>query len=139
MPEERPARKDPLQVTAALLWRDGRVLLAQRTRPAWLAGAWELPGGKIEPGESPEQCLARELREELAVEAEIGTLFARTRHDYPALSVELWTYEARWLAGEPRALEHAALAWVAPAGLRDYALAPADVPVVELLLARGRP
>jgi len=129
----------PLAVTAAVLWRAGRILIARRTRPAWLAGAWEFPGGKTEPGERPEDGLARELREELAIEARVGALLLRTRHDYPELAVELSTYEAQWVSGEPRAREHDAWAWVAVEDLAAYPLAAADLPIVAHLVAAARP
>lgn len=136
--EPDPEPKPPLAVTAAILWRDDRLLIARRVAPDWLAGAWEFPGGKIERGESPEDCLARELSEELALEVRVGALLCRTTHRYPALTVELHAYLARWISGEPRPVDHDAVEWVRPAELDDYSLAPADLPIAaRLRAARG--
>lgn len=124
---------EPLRVTAAILWRGDRLLIAQRRRPAWLAGLWELPGGKIEGDESPEACLGRELAEELGIEVRVGRPFGVHRHRYPELHVELHAYEVELTGGEPEAREHAALAWIAREELGAYVFAPADVPFVERL------
>ena len=137
--ESRPVPESPLAVTAAVLWREDRILIARRTRPEWLAGAWEFPGGKIEDGESPQDCLARELREELGLEVEVGALICRTTHRYPQLLVELHAYIARWDSGEPKPVEHDAVEWVLPGELDRYSLAPADLPIAERLLSAGHP
>lgn len=122
----------PVQVTAAVLERDGLILIAQRNRGA-LAGYWEFPGGKLEPAETPEAALQRELQEELGIEAQIGSHVLSTVHHYPHLSVELLVYRATITGGEPEARDHADLKWVTLSQLRNYPLAPADWPVVAAL------
>ena len=125
-----------IRVTAAVLRRGGRVLLCRRTRPANLAGKWEFPGGKIEAGESPEACLARELREELGIEVAVGRLVAtsvRARDEPP---LELRAYEVEWTAGElALGADHDAAEWVAPAALLARDLAPADVAIARAVAA----
>ncbi len=128
-----------LRVTAGILWRAGEVLLARRTRPSWLAGKWEFPGGKIEPGESPETCLARELAEELGIQVEVGRHLMSTVHAYPQLTLELVVHEVLLVSGEPTPHDHDRLAWVRPEQLQRYDLASADLPVAALLAQRGAP
>jgi 8-oxo-dGTP diphosphatase len=124
-----------LRVTAAVLRRDGRVLLCRRTRPDYLAGKWEFPGGKIEAGESVEACLARELEEELGIQGEVGAHVATHVHHYEALSLELIAHEVTWTGGELRLqAEHDAAEWVRPDQLLEHDLAPADVPIARAVL-----
>ncbi|WP_415973468.1 (deoxy)nucleoside triphosphate pyrophosphohydrolase [Rhodococcus sp. 077-4] len=111
-------------VVAAALIEDGRLLLAQRTRPPELAGRWELPGGKVEPGESEDEALARELREELGVECSIGAAL-RGDVDLPG-GLVLRAYRAALVSGVPAALEHSALRWVDAATLPTMDLVDAD-------------
>ncbi|MCC6621340.1 MAG: (deoxy)nucleoside triphosphate pyrophosphohydrolase [Deltaproteobacteria bacterium] len=122
--------------------RSARAILLARRRPERRhAGQWELPGGKIEPGEAPEVCLARELREELGLEVEVGAHVVDNAHDYgPGLgSVVLMAYEARIVGGAYAPIDHDALAWVEPGDLLRFDLADADVPIARHLasLARG--
>ncbi|MGE0830741.1 MAG: (deoxy)nucleoside triphosphate pyrophosphohydrolase [Hyphomonadaceae bacterium] len=125
-----------LVVAAALVDAAGRVLIAQRPEGKSLAGLWEFPGGKVEPGEAPEAALARELREELDVIVEPDTLdpFAFASHAYADFHLLMPLYLARSWQGAPKALEHQALAWAPLAALRDYAMPPADKPLVERLM-----
>ena len=110
-------------------------LIARRGPGDRLAGMWEFPGGKIEPGESPERCLQRELLEELGIDVRVGRLLAETIHDYPDRTVQLLFYEAVPMRGELRAREHDATAWVSPAEMARYDFAPADRPFVRDLQA----
>lgn len=129
-----------IHVVAAVL-RDarGRILLARRTVGRDLAGLWEFPGGKVEPGEAPDDALVRELREELGIEATVGAAVACVDMAYPGKRITLDVREARF-SGQPRGLEGQALAWVPLRKLRDYPMPPADVPVVDALLqARTTP
>lgn len=112
------------EVVAAALIRDGRLLLAQRTRPPELAGLWELPGGKVEPGELPGDAVRRELLEELGVEVAAGN---RIGADVPlGDGLVLRAYRAELISGTPRALDHAALCWVDARGLHEIALVDND-------------
>jgi len=131
-------------VAAAVLVEDGKVLLSQRKAGTHLAGAWELPGGKVEAGEDPREALRRELREELGVEARVGDVVEATFHRYEdaGKAVLLLFYEASREPGspEPRALDVAAFRWAGPGDLRDEDFPPADVAVlrkVRALLGRG--
>jgi len=124
-----------LVAAVALVDTDGRVLIAQRPEGKQLAGLWEFPGGKVEPGETPEQCLIRELKEELDIEVTEACLapFVFTSHAYDSfhLMMPLWLCR-RW-KGQVKALEHQAVAWVKPVRLGDYRMPPADEPLVAWL------
>lgn len=128
-------RDRPLLVVAGLL-RDeaGRVLLARRPPGKARAGLWEFPGGKVRPGESPEEALRRELREELALEVQVLAEVGRLRYDYPEISIELVLYEARPL-GTPRALENQELGWFPPEKISGLPLCPADRRLWEAVLS----
>lgn len=126
------AAKKPLPVVAALIERTGargerEILLCRRPAHKARGGLWEFPGGKIEPGETGEQALARECREELAVTVQVGPRAAQVLHPYPELTVQLTLYRCRLTEGQPQPLEHTELAWASPAAVAGYALAPADV------------
>lgn len=133
-----PEHRSPLPVTAAVLLREGRVLLARRPPGDRLAGYWEFPGGKIESGESPEDCLARELREEFGIEARVGDFLARSLHRYPEREVELLAYRVEHLSGEFELRDHDAVRWVLPEEIVPAELAPADRPLVPEILSRLR-
>lgn len=94
---------------------------------------WEFPGGKIEAGETPEQCLNRELREEFEIDAVVGEFIATSVHRYDFGTVELMAFKTRIVAGEIRLNDHADMAWVRAGDLERYDFAPADVPFVEMI------
>ena len=120
-----------VQVVGAALVRDGRVLAARRTSPPHLAGLWEFPGGKVDEGETDAQALVRELREELAVAAEVG---ARVGPDLRiGETAVLRVYLATLLEGEPQLLDHDAVRWLAADELDDVPWIPVDAPVVDAL------
>ncbi len=120
-------------VVAGALIADGALLVAQRQRPPGLAGLWELPGGKVAPGETESQALARELREELGAEVEVGE---RLGGDVPSGEVLLRAYEVRVTGGELHPHDHAALRWVGRADLDDLPWVPADRAWLPALRAR---
>lgn len=125
------------QVTAAFLEKDGKILIAQRKTGDNLAGKWEFPGGKLEPGETPEACLKRELMEELGVETRIGGFICSSKFEYKHMPIELLVYRAWHVAGEFQLRDHDQLAWVTLAELKAYEFCSADIPVVEHLLRQN--
>ena len=128
-----------LRVVAAVIYdASGRVLIAQRPAGKSLAGKWEFPGGKLEPGESAEAGLARELAEELGVQLHSCRPLLSLQHDYPDVRVELATLLVERYAGEPAGREGQALKWVRPAELYTEDLLPADRPIVDRLQATAR-
>ncbi len=124
-----------LVVAVALIDVDGRVLIAKRPEGKQLAGLWEFPGGKVEPGERPEAALIRELREELGIEVTESCLapFVFASHAYESFHLLMPLYLCRRWSGVVVAHEHAALAWVKPDKLPDYPMPPADAPLVAWL------
>lgn len=112
------------------------ILLARRAVGGHLAGHWEFPGGKIEAGESPEECLARELREEFQVEATVGRFVASSRHAYADREIDLLAYEVELAPGPIVLNDHDEIRWVPAAEVLRYDLAPADVPIAQVLAAR---
>lgn len=127
-----------LLVVAGLLTdSQGRVLLAQRPLGKNLEGLWEFPGGKLEPGESPEKALVRELKEELGIAVQPESLQPLTfaSHAYDRFHLLMPLYACRHWRGAPQALEHTALQWVLPTELMHYPLAPADIPLVPAITA----
>ena len=130
-PEDRQLHFPVVEVSAALIFRGGRVLLTRRQPGAHLGGLWEFPGGKREPAESFEQCLLREIREELGVTIHIVHLLETVRHTYPEKHVLLKFFVCRLPHGEPQPLDCAALAWARPADLDAYPFPAADA---QLLL-----
>jgi len=137
MPSDRP--KPPVHVVAAVL-RDarGRILLARRTAGRDLAGAWEFPGGKVEPGESPLEALDRELQEELGIRLLAARPLVAVPQAYPGKRIVLDVYEVDAYEGTPRGRERQALAWSPLEKLASYPMPPADRPVVAALTAPSR-
>jgi len=122
------------EVVAALIWRDGEFMICQRPAHKARGLLWEFVGGKVEPGETREQALVRECREELAVTLSIGEVFMDVVHEYPDLTVHLTLFNAVIAAGEPQKLEHNEIRWITPAQIPDYDFCPAD----EEILAKIR-
>jgi 8-oxo-dGTP diphosphatase len=124
-----------LVAAVALVDRDGRVLLAQRPPGKEMAGLWEFPGGKVDPGETPEQALMRELDEELGISTWASCLAPLTfaSHAYPDFHLLMPLYACRKWQGQPAAREGQALAWVPGSKLRDYPMPPADLPLIPFL------
>lgn len=127
--------RPPVIVVAAVCIEGDRVLLTQRPSGTHLAGAWEFPGGKLEPGEAPEEALAREMREECGVEVEVGEVLDVTFWRYPRKDVLLLFYRARIAAGAVQDLGVAAHTWAARDELDGYEFPPADVRVLGRIRA----
>jgi len=132
------ASGQPLAVVAAVL-RDGqgRVLLARRLPGGPHGGLWEFPGGKVEPGEMPEEALARELVEELGIQVTVGDEVLAVDHAYPHLRLRLIAYACTLRAGTPATLHCQDFAWVTPAELTSYPMPEADLPIARLLAGQG--
>ena len=125
-----------LVAACALVDADGRVLLAQRPEGKQLAGLWEFPGGKVEPGETPEQCIIRELHEEIGIETDIPCLAPLTfaSHSYDEFHLLMPLFICRRFRGIAQPREGQALKWVRPKQMRDYPMPPADAPLIPFLI-----
>lgn len=124
------------EVTAALLVDQGKLLIAQRGWGDALEGKWEFPGGKIEPGETPENCLAREMLEEFNLQIIVGDFYAKSIYTYPKGQIALLAYWAYLPEGQLDQLKlavHSDYRWVSTGQLKDFDFAPADIPIVEKL------
>jgi mutator protein MutT len=122
-----------IDVAAGLVFRDGKLLIALRHDDAHLGGLWEFPGGKREREESFEECLVRELREELGIEVEIRDLIETDTHAYPERTVRLKFFRCAWKANEPQTLGCAAFKWVSAQELKDFEFPAADAVLLERL------
>lgn len=130
----RRSRARRMEVVAAVIIRDGRILCAQRGPGGAIANLWEFPGGKVEPGETHEQALIREIDEELTCTVRVFENLETTRVPYRAgRQLTLHTYRCELVRGEPALTEHAALTWALPHELSSLDWAPADLPTVEKL------
>ena len=136
IPTTSAAEVTVLEVVAAVIERDGLVLACRRRTDRSAGGLWEFPGGKVEPGERPEQTLIRELAEELGIRVEEPCLAPLTfaSHAYPDFHLLMPLYVCRRWTGTPRPMEGQALRWVRPKALRDLAMPPADAPLIPFLI-----
>ena len=123
-----------VEVSAGLVFRDGLLLIAQRRPQDHLGGLWEFPGGKREPEESAEDCLTRELMEELGIEVEIKELVETIAHDYSGKRVRLKFFRCLWRRHEPRAIGCHNFAWVGRDQLANYTFPAADERLLQKLL-----
>jgi mutator protein MutT len=128
-----PASESIISVSAGLLFRNGLLLITQRRPEDHLGGLWEFPGGKCHVNESDEDCLKRELMEELGIEVEVGELHATIAHQYPEKAVCLKFFRCRWLRHEPRRLACHDFAWVGCEELATFPFLAADAQLLEKL------
>jgi 8-oxo-dGTP diphosphatase len=136
VPESPRPRK---LVVAALVRRDGRVLMSRRRADQPMPLLWEFPGGKIEAGEAPEAALAREVREELGCELRVGRIHEVVFHAYADFDLYMLVYRCEIASGTPAAVQVAEVAWVEAARLPELELLPADYPLARALAAGGGP
>jgi 8-oxo-dGTP diphosphatase len=129
---ETPARPRML-VVAALIRREGLLLISRRRTDQAMPNLWEFPGGKVEAGESPQTALAREVREELGCDVEVGRIDDVVFHPYPAFDLYMLVYACRLVRGEPGPVAVAEIAWITPAQLPTIELLPADLPLARRL------
>lgn len=122
-----------MNVAAAVILDRGKFLSAKRSAGKHLAGHWEFPGGKIEPGETPEQCLNRELKEEFTIESEIGEFVAESIFDYGDKRIRLLAYKVKHISGEFQLVDHDEIRWLPIEDLDSLKWAPADLPIIEAL------
>ncbi len=121
-------------VTAAIITdNDNRILIARRKPGKSLAGYWEFPGGKIEDGETPEESLARELKEEMNLVVRVGSFVGENVHHYEGFSIRLMAYQTEIVTGEMQLTDHDQVVWVTMDEMKEYRLAPADVPLLEMM------
>ena len=121
------------EVVAALIWNDNKFLICQRPTTKNCALLWEFVGGKVEPGETKEQALIRECREELDIELAVGELFMEVVHEYPDLTVRLSLFNATIASGTPKMLEHNDLRWITVSEIDELEFCPADDEILERL------
>ena len=125
-----------VEVVAALIWDNDKFMICQRPADKARALLWEFVGGKVEPGETKEQALIRECREELAITLSVGDVFMDVVHEYPDITVHLTLLNATIAEGVPQKLEHNDINWITPAEIQHYDFCPADEEILKRLKAR---
>lgn len=127
------------QVAAALIWQGETFLICRRPPNKARGLLWEFVGGKAEPGETLQQALVRECREELAVTVAVGDVFLEVTHEYPDITVHLTLFYARIVSGTPQMLEHTDIRWITPGEIPEYEFCPADRVILDALQNGGVP
>jgi mutator protein MutT len=122
-----------IDVAAALIFHDGKLLITQRRPNDHLPNLWEFPGGKVEPGETFEACLTREIREELGIEISVGELIEDLTHTYPEKTVRLCFFDCRLVAGQPKAIHVQDLRWIRRDEIRNFEFPAADAKLIDRL------
>lgn len=125
-----------VEVVAALIWKEDRFLICQRPANKARPLLWEYVGGKVEPGETKEEALIRECKEELDITVSVGTSFLDVYHEYPDISIHLTLFNATIADGEIKLLEHNDYRWITPAEITDYNFCPADKEINEIIRRR---
>ena len=126
------------EVVAALIWKNNKFMICQRPVHKARGLLWEFVGGKVEHGETKEQALIRECREELAVTLAVGDVFMDVVHEYPDLTVHLTLFNATIAEGEPQKLEHNDIKWITPSEIPNYEFCPADEEILKAILGETR-
>ena len=122
------------EVVAALIWDNDRFMICQRPATKSCALLWEFVGGKVEPGETKDQALIRECREELNITLSVGDIFTEVVHEYPDITVHLTLFNAEISEGVPELLEHNDLKWITPSEIPNYNFCPADKDILKKLI-----
>lgn len=121
------------EVVAALIWQDGKFMICQRPAHKARGLLWEFVGGKTEPGESMEEALLRECREELDITVSVGEIFTQVIHEYPDILIRLTLFHCTIAEGTPKLLEHNDLKWIFPSEIPDFDFCPADKDILALI------
>ena len=124
------------EVVAALIWRDEKFMICQRPAHKARGLLWEFVGGKVEKGETKEEALVRECREELGVVLSVGDVFMEVVHEYPDLTVRLTLFHSSIAEGEPQKLEHNDIRWITPQEIPNYDFCPADVEILHTIMQK---
>lgn len=127
-----------IEVVAALIWDGDKFMICQRPANKARGMLWEFAGGKVEPGETKEQALTRECREELAVTLSVGSAFMNVTHEYPDINVHLTLFNATIAAGTPQKLEHNDVRWITVSEIPQYEFCPADEDILSKLQGLGK-
>ena len=122
-----------ITVTAAIIQKENRIFAARRVAGKHLEGLWEFPGGKLEPGESPEECLTRELVEEFGIESHVGRYLGESIYDYGEKVIQLKAYHVTHIKGEFQLTDHDELRWLSAEQLHEVEWAPADIPLLKMV------
>ena len=134
-----PQARARLRGTAAVIWREGKVLLAKRPSKGLLGGMWEFPGGKSEENETLQECLTREIREELGATIRVGEPLGVYRHAYTHFRITVHVFQCDLAEGEPKPIEAADIAWVPPASLTDYPMGKVDRQIASKIKVLDEP
>ena len=126
------------EVVAALIWQNDKFMICQRPAHKARGLLWEFVGGKVESGETKEQALIRECREELAITLDVGDVFMDVTHEYPDLTVHLTLFNATIAEGEPQKLEHNDIQWITPSEILSYEFCPADEEILKNIMKIAR-
>ena len=127
-----------VEVAAALIWKNDKFMICQRPAHKGNGLLWEFVGGKAEPGETLQQALIRECREELDVTVSVDEKFIETEHQYPDIKVHLTVFRASIASGEPKLLEHVDMRWISPDEIDDYPFCPADRIILDKIIAENK-
>ncbi len=125
--------KKRIKVTAAVIWQDGKILITQRPEGTHLEGFWEFPGGKKEEAETLEECIVREIKEELGIRIRPEKLLLTVNHEYETKIVDLHVFECSHIDGTPTPLEGQDMRWVRPDELSAYTFPPPDLKILDFL------